>query len=138
MKLSEEHKIRLITEIKFSATRSSGPGGQNVNKVSSKVELRFSVDNSKELEPEEKERLLAKLKTRINSDGELILTAQTERSQLANKEKVMELFFTLIEKSLTIPKSRKKTAPTASSRLKRLESKKITGQKKQLRKPPEI
>ncbi len=138
MKLAEDRKEQLKTEMRFSATRSSGPGGQNVNKVSSRVELRFSIPKSAVLFPEEKDRLNIKLKNRINADGELILTAQVERSQLANKEKVTEIFFMLIEKALTIPRKRKKTSPTAASRVKRLESKKLTAFKKQLRKPPEI
>ena len=138
MKLSGERKEQLINEIKFTASRSSGPGGQNVNKVNSRVELRFPIEKSEVLAPVEKDILLMKLKNRINTDGELILASQTERSQLANKEKVTELFFKLLEKSLTIPRKRKKTVPTVASKVKRLESKKITGMKKQLRKPPEI
>ena len=138
MQLSDERKIRLLSELKFTATRSSGPGGQNVNKVSSRVELRFSIEKSEELNQEEKERLYNKLKNRINAENELILTAQTERSQLVNKEKVTDLFYILLEKSLTIPKHRKRTSPTVSSKVKRLENKKITGFKKQLRRPPEI
>ena len=138
MKLSEERRIRLLNEVKFSANRSSGPGGQSVNKVNSRIELRFSISKSTELSDSEKYILSSKLRNRINSEGELILTAQTERSQLANKDRVSELFFTLLEKSLKVPKRRKKTLPTKTSRLKRLESKKITGQKKKLRKPPEI
>lgn len=138
MKLSEEQKSQLISELKFSASRSSGPGGQNVNKVNTRVELRFQISKSEALTLEERERLLVKIKNRINTESELILTSQSERSQLANKEKVTARFFALIEKTLTISKKRKETVPTTASRLKRLESKKLTGQKKQLRKPPEI
>ena len=138
MILSDEHKLQLINEVKYTATKSSGPGGQNVNKVNTRVELRFQISNSIVFSIEEKELLIGKLKNRINTEGELVLTAQSERSQLANKEYVTEMFFSLIEKSLVITKPRKKTNPTASSRIKRLETKKITGIKKQLRKPPEI
>ena len=138
MKLSEEQKGQLINELQFSASRSSGPGGQNVNKLNTRVELRFLISKSDVFTTEEKERLLKKLKNRINAEGELIVTSQSERSQLANKVKVTDLFFDLLEKALNVPKRRKKTAPTAASRLKRLESKKITSSKKQLRKPPEI
>ncbi len=138
MKLSEERKSQLTSELLFSASRSSGPGGQNVNKVNTRVELRFSISKSEVLTFAEKERSFIKLKNRINSEGELILNSQSERSQLANKESVKELFFLLIEKALTVPRKRKKTAPTAASRIKRLESKKITALKKHLRKPPEI
>ncbi|HSM46901.1 MAG TPA: alternative ribosome rescue aminoacyl-tRNA hydrolase ArfB [Draconibacterium sp.] len=137
MKLTEEHKKQLETEIVFSATRSSGPGGQNVNKVNTRVELRFSVINSIIFSEEEKARISLKLKNRINSEGELIITSQTARTQLDNKEKALEKFFDLIEKALTIQKKRLKSRPTVASRLKRLESKKNLAQKKQLRKPPE-
>jgi ribosome-associated protein len=137
MKLTEEQKKQLETEIVFSATRSSGPGGQNVNKVSTRIELRFSVLNSTVFYDSEKARISLKLKNRINSEGELIITSQTGRSQLDNKEKALEKFFELVEKALTIQKKRLKTSPTITSKLKRLESKKIMALKKQLRKPPE-
>jgi len=137
MKLTEEHKKQLETEIVFSATRSSGPGGQNVNKVNTRVELRFSVINSIIFSDEEKARISLKLKNRINSEGELLITSQIARTQLDNKEKALEKFFDLIEKALTIQKKRLKSRPTVASRLKRLESKKNLALKKQLRKPPE-
>jgi ribosome-associated protein len=137
MKLTEEQKKQLETEIVFSATRSSGPGGQNVNKVSTRIELRFSVLNSTIFYDYEKARISLKLKNRINSEGELIITSQTGRSQLDNKETALEKFFELVEKALTIQKKRLKTSPTITSKLKRLESKKIMALKKQLRKPPE-
>ncbi len=137
MKLSDEKKKQLIAEVLFSASKSSGPGGQNVNKVNTRVELRFDVNKSVVLTEWEKNRIKIKLKNRMNSKGELILAAQTGRSQLENKENVSELFSSLIEKALTVQKKRKKSSPTLSSKIKRLESKKITAQKKQLRKPPE-
>lgn len=137
MKLEERVKKQLETEVMFSATRSSGPGGQNVNKVNTQVELRFTVKNSELFSDEEKEQILLKLKNRINSEGELIVTSQTSRSQIENKEKALEKFFELIEKALTVRKKRLKTAPTLASRIKRLESKKNLAMKKQLRKPPD-
>jgi ribosome-associated protein len=137
MKLTEEHKKQLESEIVFSATRSSGPGGQNVNKVNTRVELRFSVNNSTVFSEEEKDRIFLKLKNRINSERELVLTSQTGRTQLDNKEKALEKFIELLEKALTIQKKRLKSRPTVASRLKRLESKKNLALKKQLRKPPE-
>lgn len=137
MKLSEEKKKQLTTEFLFSASRSSGPGGQNVNKVNTRVELRFPLEKSLFLTEAEKNRIKIKLKNRVNSEGELILVSQTGRSQLENKEKVTEMFFTLIEKALTVQKKRIKSSPTLSSKTKRLEMKKINAQKKQLRKPPE-
>lgn len=137
MKLTEEHKTQLEQEIVLSASRSSGPGGQNVNKVNTQVELRFSVKNSNLFSEEEKDRILLKLKNKINSEEELILTSQTARSQLDNKEIVLEKFYGLLEKALTMQKKRIKSSPTVASKLKRLESKKSQALKKQLRKPPE-
>ena len=137
MKFTEEQKKQLETEMVLSATRSSGPGGQNVNKVNTQVELRFSVNNSNLFSDVEKDRIFLKLKNKINSEGELILTSQTARTQLDNKENVIEKFYELIEKALTIQKKRLKSRPTAASRLKRLESKKSQALKKLFRKPPE-
>ncbi len=137
MKFTEEQKKQLETEMVLSATRSSGPGGQNVNKVNTQVELRFSVKNSNLFSDDEKDRIFLKLKNKINSEGELILTSQTARTQLDNKENVIEKFYELIEKALTIQKKRLKSRPTAASRLKRLESKKSQALKKHFRKPPE-
>ncbi len=137
MKLEEPIMKQLEQEITFSATRSSGLGGQNVNKVNTQVELRFSVKYSNLFSDEEKDHIFLKIKNRINSEGELIVTSQSARTQLDNKEKALEKFFELIEKALTIQKKRRKSAPTYASRLKRLESKKNQALKKQLRKPPD-
>jgi ribosome-associated protein len=137
MKITETLKKQLETELLFSATRSSGPGGQNVNKVNTQVELRFSFRNSNLFSDDEKDRIFLKLKNKINSEGELILSSQTARTQLDNKENVIEKFYELIEKALTVQKKRLKSRPTAASRLKRLESKKSQALKKLFRKPPE-
>jgi ribosome-associated protein len=137
MKLSEELKKQLETEIVLSAIRSSGPGGQNVNKVNTQVELRFSVKNSNLFSEDEKDHIFLKLKNRINSEGELILTSQSARTQLDNKENVVEKFYESIEKALTVQKKRLKSNPTMASRVKRLETKRNQSQKKQLRKPPD-
>jgi ribosome-associated protein len=138
MQLPDEIKRQLENECVFSASRSSGPGGQNVNKVNTRVELRFSVTNSNIFTEEEKTRIFLKLGNRINSDGELLLTSDSERTQLGNKQMVIEKFFLMIEKALTIQRKRIKTRPTFSSKLKRLDGKKIASLKKQLRKPPDI
>jgi len=131
-------KISFESEILFSASRSSGPGGQNVNKVSTKVELRFNIPNSNLLSDSEKEILLVKLKNKINNEGDLILVSQEERSQLKNKEKALEKFYELIEKALTPPKKRKPTKPTQASKKKRLEEKKLVSEKKSQRKKPDM
>ena len=120
-------------ELKFSASRSSGPGGQNVNKLSTKIELRFNVTESTLLTEEEKGIILGKLGNRINKEGELVLTSQAKRSQLANKENVMEKFCALIINTLTPKKKRTPTKPSLQAKEKRLESKRILSQKKTLR-----
>ena len=136
MFISEDRKKRLETEFVLSASKSSGPGGQNVNKVNTRVELRFSVNKSGTLLDEEKHKIHIKLKNRINSEGELILVEQSERSQWRNRQKVTAKFFELLEAALTPVKRRIKTSPTKASRVKRLENKKKMSIKKQLRKSP--
>ena len=120
-------------ELNYSATRSSGSGGQNVNKVSSRVELRFSVSSSKILTEEEKNVILSKLSTRINSAGELVLTSQSERSQYRNKIKVTERFFNLLAKALEKKEERLPTMPTKSSVIKRINDKVKLSEKKRNR-----
>ena len=136
MIFSEERKIGIQSEFKYSATPSSGPGGQHVNRVNTRVELRFSVDYSQYFSDFEKSKIRFNLKNRINLNGELVLVSQVERSQWRNKEVVTQKFFKLIDQALTPAKRRLKTKPTKSSKLNRLESKKKISQKKQLRKPP--
>jgi ribosome-associated protein len=121
-------------EFIFTASRSSGPGGQNVNKVSTKVELRFDVPHSILLSEEEKEILLIRLQKKINSEGFLIIVSQSERTQLKNKEKTIEKFYLLVTKALTPVKKRKRTRPSAVAKEKRLEEKKMNAEKKIRRK----
>jgi len=137
MKLPETIKEQLLAETRFSASRSGGPGGQNVNKVNSAVELRFSVVDSRVFNSEQKERILHRLKNRINIAGELVIFARAERTQGRNREDVIRRFFQLLERALTISKKRKRTYPTAASRINRLKSKKVQGEKKVLRRPPQ-
>jgi ribosome-associated protein len=130
----EELKTRnLESEFVFASSRSSGPGGQNVNKVSTKVELRFNLDLTMMFSEEEKARLFNKLKNKINKDHEIILVSQSERTQLMNKNAVTEKFYDLVSKALTIPLKRKPTRPTLTSKLKRLDSKKNRGYIKKMR-----
>ena len=123
-------------ELHFTASRSSGPGGQHVNKVSTRMELRFHIASSSLLSEEEKGLLTEKLATRINTAGELILVSQSERSQLKNKEKVIEKFFTLLKRALSPRKKRKPTKPTQASKEERLEAKRIQSEKKDRRRNP--
>ena len=123
-------------ELHFSASRSRGPGGQNVNKVNTKVELRFHVASSSLLSDEEKALLLEKLVKKINAEGELILVSQTGRSQMKNKEKVIEKFYALLIRALTPRKTRKPTEPSQASKEERLETKRKQAEKKDRRRSP--
>ncbi len=120
-------------EFDIHAVRSSGPGGQSVNKVSSKVELRFDVNASELLVDSEKETLLKKLANRISQEGILIFTAQSERTQLKNKALVIEKFYQTLRKALTPVKKRKKTRPSLAVKEKRLELKRKVAEKKERR-----
>lgn len=122
------------TEFTLSATRSSGPGGQNVNKVSSKIELRFNLYASTLLTEEEKKIIAQKLVNRINNEGELIIVSQSERSQLQNKEMVIDRFYMLLEESLKPIKKRRATKPSLASKMRRLDHKKMLSKKKNNRK----
>jgi ribosome-associated protein len=121
-------------EFLYSTSRSSGPGGQNVNKVSTKVELRLNLLLTSILSENEKEIIFNKLKNKINKEGEIILVSQSERTQLMNKVAVTEKFYELVSKALTVQKKRRSTRPTLSSKIKRLESKRSRGNIKKLRK----
>ena len=131
----EELKNRNIeNEFMFSTSRSGGPGGQNVNKVSTKVELRLNLILTCAFSEKEKEIIFRKLKNKINKAGELILVSQAERTQLMNKAVVTEKFYVLISKALTIPLKRTPTRPSLTSKLTRVESKRNHGIMKKLRK----
>ena len=123
----------LKKEIRFSTSRSSGPGGQNVNKVNTKVTLRFDIGDSEALSESQKKILLKKLSGKLTQDGILILSSQEKRTQLQNKEDVVNKFLKLVEKSLVKPKPRKSTKPTKASVEKRLQSKKEIAEKKKWR-----
>lgn len=131
-------KEKIISELTFKAVRSSGAGGQNVNKVSSKVVLTFDLLNSETLSDEEKERSIKKLKSKLTLEGILILNCDEDRSQLKNKAIVIKRFLEIIEKSLVVPKERKPTKVPKSVIEKRLKDKSTTAEVKQNRKKPEL
>ncbi len=106
MKLSEQIKAQLLAETQFSASPAGGPGGQHVNRVSTKAELRFLVQDSTALNDEQKQLILLKLKNRINLRGELIVSSSAERSQWRNRKLAEERFFELIEKAIEKPRKR--------------------------------
>lgn len=128
----------LDKELRFKTARSSGPGGQNVNKVESKVELYWNVLQSTVLDEDEKALIIEKLINRINKDGELILSAQTNRSQLRNKEEVILRFYVLLNAALKKQKPRKVTKPSRASVQRRIDRKKKIAQNKKLRQKPKF
>jgi ribosome-associated protein len=131
---SEELKNRIPeNEFLVLTSRSSGPGGQNVNKVNTKVEIHFNVQLSSGLSYSEKELICNNLKNRINSAGELVVKSQSERTQLSNRKKALEKLLLLISSGLVIKPERKPTSPSKKSRAERLDEKKKRGQTKRLR-----
>ena len=121
------------SEMVYRATRSSGPGGQHVNTSATQVELLFDVAHSPSLNEAQRQRILSQLKNLIDQEGILHLTAQSERSQLRNREIVTARFQELMAAALRVPKKRKRTQPSAASKERRLQNKKRRGQIKQLR-----
>lgn len=128
----------LGAELVFTTSRSGGPGGQNVNKVNSKVTLQFDVANSKALTPEEKSTISDKLSAKMSRDGILILTAQEKRSQLENKETVILKFDKLMARAFEKRKARKATKPSKSSVQQRIKKKKSLSEKKKWRRRPDV
>jgi len=120
----------LINECRFEATRSSGSGGQNVNKVSTKVILLFNVLDSNVLDQEQREVFLSELHTRISKHGIFRLSSGRERTQLANRKLVTEKFIALVEKAFETEEERIATKPTKSSKRMRIENKKALSDKK--------
>jgi len=121
-------------ELMFRTSRSSGKGGQHVNKVETRVELLFDVPNSEILSNTQKSMVMRNLKNRINNDGILIFANETERSQKRNKSIVVKRFYQMIEQALTPDRKRKFTKVPQAIQAKRLVHKKQRGEKKALRK----
>lgn len=129
---------KIISELSFKAVRSSGAGGQNVNKVSSKVVLYFDLLNSKALSEDEKLLLEQNLEPRLTNDKILILNCDEDRSQLKNKEIVIKRFLQIINQNLIIPKERKATKVPKSVIKKRIQNKRNLSEKKQNRRKPDF
>jgi ribosome-associated protein len=138
MRPEELAERKLDDELVLITSRSSGPGGQNVNKVNTKVELHFNIQRSVRLSDHEKQLISVELKNKINRNGDLILMSQSERSQLENKKRVIKKFYDLLSKALTVKKIRCQTRPTSGSKEKRIEEKKKRSEIKRLRKDSEL
>ena len=124
------------SELRFDYVRSSGPGGQNVNKVSSAVQMRFDARNSPSLPGRVKARLFALAGRRATTEGEILIEAQRFREQEKNRRDAIHRLIELIKEAAVIPKKRRPTRPTFASKTRRLESKRIDSQVKHFRKSP--
>jgi len=128
----------ILSEVSYRADRSSGAGGQHVNKVASKITLTYDLQESKAFDSAQKTRLYQNLASRLNKDKVLVLKCDTHRSQHRNKELVNKRLFELLSAALIEPKDRKNTKPTRASVHKRLETKKQQSEKKKNRQKPKI
>lgn len=126
------------SEFEFTFVRSSGPGGQNVNKVSSKARLRWPVAETQSLPPEVKDRFTARYHRRLTTEGELILTSQRYRDQAKNVGDCLQKLREMIDAVVDVPKPRKKTKPTRGSKERRLRNKRDRAERKATRKPPKF
>jgi len=130
--------VHLQKEVQYKAIRSAGPGGQHVNKVSSKIVLTFDVASSQAITPEEKQRLIEKWESRLSKELQLQLTCDESRSQIQNKTRVWKRFLLLLESALAIPKTRKETKIPKSAIRKRLKDKQSWSETKKLRRKPDL
>jgi ribosome-associated protein len=126
------------SELRFTFVRSSGPGGQNVNKVASKAVLRWSVQNSRSIPDPVRARLMTRAARQINDRGELLLTSQRYRDQGRNIDDCLDKLRNLVLAASKVPRRRKKTRPTKASKKKRLDTKRATAEKKRRRSPPSV
>ncbi len=132
------HRENIIKELSFKAIRSSGAGGQHVNKTSSKIELTFDLENSLSLTESEKLLLKNKLSSKLTNENVLILFCEETRSQHKNKELAIKRFLSLLKTNLTRKKKRKPTKPSRASLKRKAESKQRNSVKKGLRKKPKL
>jgi ribosome-associated protein len=124
-------------ELEMRASRSSGPGGQSVNTTDSKVELRWDVAASTALTDAQRARVMARLASRLTSDGVLILSGSEHKSQHRNRDAVLARFRSIVGEALEPPRQRRRTRPTRASRERRLRAKKHRAELKRLRRPPD-
>lgn len=124
---------KLLAELSFSASRASGPGGQNVNKVNSKIELRWSVLSSTAVSPAVRQRFALLYRNRLTKEGELVISSGAERDQSRNRAACIERFEEMLAKAATPPKRRKKTGVPRAVKQKRRDDKSKNAQKKQSR-----
>lgn len=124
------------SELGWTAVRSGGPGGQNVNKVATKVELRFDLAATRVLGPEVKARLRALARGRLDAEGRVVVTSQATRNQVKNLEDAREKLAALVRAALVRPKKRRPTQPTRAARERRTTEKRRQSEKKRFRRPP--
>ena len=127
------HVVIPEAELRWTAVRASGPGGQNVNKVASKVDLRFDFEQSDSLSDELKARLRIKAAARLDAEGQIQITSQLTRNQPDNLEDAREKLAALVRLALIKPKTRKKTKPSRAKKAKRVAEKRVHAAKKQNR-----
>ena len=127
-----------LAELRFQFVRSSGPGGQHVNRSATQVELTFDLGGSPSLDKAQKVRVRAALKSYVDKDGVLHLASQVSRSQLQNRQDVTARFVELMRRALRVPRKRRPTRPTAASKERRLEAKRRRSQVKRVRRTAPI
>jgi ribosome-associated protein len=125
-----------LAELEFRASRSGGPGGQHVNTSSTRIEVTWDVAGSPALTEEQRQRLLARLASRLDGTGRLRLVSSSTRSQLRNREDVTERLREVVAQALVVPKTRKRTRPPRAAKAARLESKRRRSATKRDRRPP--